>query len=78
MDNVADIGLVNPHTKSIGRHHNRADIVKKILLILRPFLIRQSGMVTGGPVAFPDQTVTDLLDILAGGTVNDTTLRPVF
>ena len=34
MDYKADIGFINSHAKSIGRHNDRRPVVDKILLIL--------------------------------------------
>ena len=45
MNHIADIGLINPHSKCVRCHHHRLPVVNKVLLILFPLTISQSGVI---------------------------------
>ena len=39
MENITDVGFIDSHAKSIGRHHDLLPIKNKILLIFPPLFI---------------------------------------
>ena len=74
MNDIAHIGLVDPHSKCIGGYHHTTAVIDKIILIVPAFLIGKSCMVSGSRDAVTDQLSTDLLHQLSGETVDDPTV----
>ena len=78
VNDIAHIGLVDTHTERVGGYHHRPAVIDKVLLILPPLCIRQSGVVAGHRVACPSQVQLHLLHSLPRITVNDPAFFPVF
>ena len=74
---IPHIGFINAHSKGIGSHHNRISVINKIVLVLSPFTVTESRMVTGNRKTVPPQPLADLLHHFSGQAVNNPAFFPV-
>ncbi len=78
VDHITHIRLIDPHAKSVGRHHHRTLIIDKIILAAFAFHARKSGMVLRHRHTFAAQFLIEGIYIFPGRTVDDTALRLMF
>ena len=76
VDDEADIGLVDAHTKGVGSHHDSGPVVDEVLLVLPPLLVLQPRVVAGGGHPLGAQIPAHRLHRFAGGAVDDAALVP--
>ena len=74
MNDKSYIGFINTHSKCISRHHNGSAVIQKVILVLMPLCVIKSCVVTGHRNSLSVKLFTDLLDSLAGQTVNNAAL----
>ena len=78
MDDERNIGLVDTHAERIGCDHNGLAVVEKIVLVLRPFHVRKSGVIACGIESGITERCTDLFHRLSGGAVDNAAFSVVF
>ena len=77
MDDIGDIGFVDPHAEGVGGDHDLPAVIEKIVLVLRPLFVRKTCVIAGGVIAPPDQHVAGGLDFLPGPAVDDAAVPDV-
>ena len=71
MNDIAHIGFVNAHAKSVCRNHDRLFIINKIFLALHAFSCAKPRMVPGGCNSLCQQLFIEHVCIFAGCAVNN-------
>ena len=67
----AHIGLVNAHTKGVGRYHDPFAVIDEILLIPQPLVVGQAGVIARRRIALFAEEIADSLHLFARGAVDD-------
>ena len=78
MQDIPDIGLINPHSKRIGCDHHLDPIVNKILLTALSCFIAHSRMISAHGKSRTFQKQVKFIHILSCGTVNNSAFIRMF
>ena len=71
MDDKTDVGLVNPHAESDGRHDDPDIIPAEEILIFCPLCVRKPGVVGPHGITFPVEKGMQVICLLTGGAIDD-------
>ena len=78
MQDIPDIGLIDPHSKRIGCDHHLDPIVNKILLTALSCFIAHSRMISAHGKSRTFQKQVKFIHILSCGTVNNSAFIRMF
>ena len=71
MNDKTHIRFINTHAERIGCHHDLSPVINKVILILTPFCIRQSRMVSGHRKSCFSELITYFFHTFSGKAVHN-------